>query len=211
MARLKDKYVAEVAPALFKKFGYTSTMQVPKIEKVVVPRSASEIAKHRSRSVCDVGYERFSAGKFVSEKTIDRAETQIAGFRFRLYLRNIIKQPLHLARRKIRVANKSGFFSDKIAVGFRYRVHKFRGAAALPHDRVIKRLTGSFIPCDDRFALVGYTYPLNLARVIAQFQNFHERSKRFRVNFGSVFLNEARLRIKLFYPRRLLRDYFVFR
>ena len=34
MARLKDKYVAEVAPALFKKFGYTSTMQVPKIEKV---------------------------------------------------------------------------------------------------------------------------------------------------------------------------------
>lgn len=36
MARLKDKYVAEVAPALFKKFGYTSTMQVPKIEKVVV-------------------------------------------------------------------------------------------------------------------------------------------------------------------------------
>ena len=36
MARLKDKYVAEVAPALFQKFGYTSTMQVPKIEKVVV-------------------------------------------------------------------------------------------------------------------------------------------------------------------------------
>ena len=36
MARLKDKYVAEVAPALFTKFGYTSTMQVPKIEKVVV-------------------------------------------------------------------------------------------------------------------------------------------------------------------------------
>ena len=36
MARLKDKYVAEVAPALMKKFQYKSTMQIPKVEKVVV-------------------------------------------------------------------------------------------------------------------------------------------------------------------------------
>ena len=36
MARLKEQYKAEVAPALYKKFGYKSTMQVPKIDKVVV-------------------------------------------------------------------------------------------------------------------------------------------------------------------------------
>ena len=36
MARLKEKYVAEVAPALMKKFEYKSTMQIPKIEKIVV-------------------------------------------------------------------------------------------------------------------------------------------------------------------------------
>ena len=36
MARLKGKYTEEVAPALFKKFGYKSTMQIPKIEKVVL-------------------------------------------------------------------------------------------------------------------------------------------------------------------------------
>ena len=36
MARLKVKYTEEVAPALFKKFGYKSTMQIPKINKVVV-------------------------------------------------------------------------------------------------------------------------------------------------------------------------------
>ena len=36
MARLKVKYTEEVAPALFKKFGYKSTMQIPKIEKIVV-------------------------------------------------------------------------------------------------------------------------------------------------------------------------------
>ena len=36
MARLKDKYIAEVAPALMKKFEYKSVMQIPKIEKIVV-------------------------------------------------------------------------------------------------------------------------------------------------------------------------------
>ena len=36
MPRLKDKYVAEVAPALMKKFEYKSTMQIPKIDKIIV-------------------------------------------------------------------------------------------------------------------------------------------------------------------------------
>ena len=36
MARLKETYVKEVAPALMKKFGYKSVMQIPKLDKVVV-------------------------------------------------------------------------------------------------------------------------------------------------------------------------------
>ena len=36
MARLKEKYNAEIAPALMKQFGYKSVMQIPKIDKVVV-------------------------------------------------------------------------------------------------------------------------------------------------------------------------------
>ena len=35
MARLKEKYTAEVAPALMKQFGYKSVMQIPKISKVL--------------------------------------------------------------------------------------------------------------------------------------------------------------------------------
>ena len=33
---LKAKYQAEVAPALMQKFGYKSTMQIPRLEKIVV-------------------------------------------------------------------------------------------------------------------------------------------------------------------------------
>ena len=36
MARMKDYYVNEVAPALNKKFGYKSVMQIPKLDKIVV-------------------------------------------------------------------------------------------------------------------------------------------------------------------------------
>ena len=36
MARLKDTYVNDVAPALMSKFGYKSVMQIPKLEKVVL-------------------------------------------------------------------------------------------------------------------------------------------------------------------------------
>lgn len=36
MPRLLDRYKSEVAPAMMKKFGYKSVMQIPKLDKVVV-------------------------------------------------------------------------------------------------------------------------------------------------------------------------------
>ena len=35
-SRLHERYVAEIAPALNKKFGYKSVMQIPKLDKVIV-------------------------------------------------------------------------------------------------------------------------------------------------------------------------------
>lgn len=36
MARMRDFYAKDVAPAMMKKFGYKSVMQIPKLEKIVV-------------------------------------------------------------------------------------------------------------------------------------------------------------------------------
>jgi len=36
MARLRDKYKSEVMPQMVEKFGYTTPMQVPKLEKIVL-------------------------------------------------------------------------------------------------------------------------------------------------------------------------------
>ena len=41
-ARLKEYYKSEVAPALFKKFGYSSVMQIPKLDKIVINVGSGE-------------------------------------------------------------------------------------------------------------------------------------------------------------------------
>ena len=48
MARLKDFYNKEVAPALQKKFSYKSVMQTPKLDKIVINISSGE-AKDNSK------------------------------------------------------------------------------------------------------------------------------------------------------------------
>ena len=42
MARLKDIYKADVAPALMKKFAYKSPMQIPKLDKIVINVGAGD-------------------------------------------------------------------------------------------------------------------------------------------------------------------------
>ncbi len=42
MARLKEYYKSDVAPALMKKFSYKSVMQIPKLEKIIINVSCSE-------------------------------------------------------------------------------------------------------------------------------------------------------------------------
>ena len=50
MARLKEQYANTVAPALMQKFGYKSTMQIPKLDKVVINVGAGE-AKENSKVI----------------------------------------------------------------------------------------------------------------------------------------------------------------
>ena len=50
MARLKDMYKAEVAPALMSKFNYKSVMQIPKFDKIVINIGAGD-AKENSKVI----------------------------------------------------------------------------------------------------------------------------------------------------------------
>ena len=50
MARMKDMYKAEVAPALMKKFEYKSPMQIPKLDKIVINCGVGE-ARDNSKAL----------------------------------------------------------------------------------------------------------------------------------------------------------------
>ena len=53
MARLKDMYKADVAPALLKKYEYKSVMQIPKLDKVVINVGVGD-AKENSKAIDNV-------------------------------------------------------------------------------------------------------------------------------------------------------------
>ena len=49
-SRLKERYTAEIAPALNKKFGYKSVMQIPKLSKVIINVGCGE-SKNNAKEI----------------------------------------------------------------------------------------------------------------------------------------------------------------
>jgi large subunit ribosomal protein L5 len=80
MARLKDRYNEEIRPALFERLGYSSVMQVPKVEKVVLNMGVGE-AKQDSKML-DAATEQLAtiAGQ---KPNVRRARKSIAQFKVR--------------------------------------------------------------------------------------------------------------------------------
>jgi len=78
--RLRDKYRAEVIPALKKEFGYTNVMAVPKVTKVVVNMGLGEATSNAK--VVDTGAEEL--GKITGQKAaVRKAKKSIAQFKVR--------------------------------------------------------------------------------------------------------------------------------
>jgi large subunit ribosomal protein L5 len=80
MARLKDRYREEVAPALQERFGIQNPMRIPKLEKIVVNMGVGEAAVN-SRAL-DGAMEDLA--KITGQKAqLRRARKSIAGFKIR--------------------------------------------------------------------------------------------------------------------------------
>ncbi|MEE3333598.1 MAG: 50S ribosomal protein L5 [Ruminococcus sp.] len=80
MARLKDFYAKEVAPALMKKFSYKSVMQIPKLDKIVVNVGAGE-AKENSKAIDAIVND---LGLITGQKAlVCRAKKSVANFKLR--------------------------------------------------------------------------------------------------------------------------------
>ncbi len=80
MARLRDEYKEKIAPALMKKFGYKSVMQIPKLEKVVINVGCGE-AKENAKVVDAITSDiRQITGQ---QPVVCKAKKSVANFKLR--------------------------------------------------------------------------------------------------------------------------------
>ena len=116
MARLKELYVKEVAPALMKKFGYKSVMQIPKLEKVVINVGCGE-AKDNQK-VIDSIMNDLSA--ITGQKpVVCKAKKSVANFKLREGMNIGVKVTLR--------SEKMYEFVDRLFNVALPRVRDFRG------------------------------------------------------------------------------------
>lgn len=84
MARLKERYIKEVVPALMKEFGYKNVMQVPRVEKAVINigvGAAVQEPKQLDNAVRDLS---LISGQ---RPVVTRAKKSIANFKIRAGMR----------------------------------------------------------------------------------------------------------------------------
>ena len=79
-ARLKEMYASEVAPALQKKFGYKSVMQIPKLDKIVINVGCGE-AKENSKVIDAIMSD---LAIITGQKAVEcKAKKSVANFKLR--------------------------------------------------------------------------------------------------------------------------------
>ena len=78
--RLKEKFVNEITPDLVKKFDYTSVMQVPKIEKIVLNMGVGDAVANSKNLDEAVAELALISGQ---KPLVTKAKKSIAGFRLR--------------------------------------------------------------------------------------------------------------------------------
>lgn len=80
MARLKEYYKGEVTPALIKEFGYKNTMEVPRLEKIVVNMGLGEAIQNSKILDSAVSELSMIVGQ---QPVITKARKSIATFKLR--------------------------------------------------------------------------------------------------------------------------------
>ena len=118
MARMKERYVSEVAPALKETFGIENPMRVPRLEKIVVNMGVGE-AVQNSRAL-DGAMEDLA--RITGQKAqLRRARKSIAGFK--------IREGMPVGARVTLRGERMWEFLDRLISVALPRVRDFRGVS----------------------------------------------------------------------------------
>ena len=116
---LKKKYQDEVAPALMQKFGYKSTMQIPRLEKIVVNVGCSEARENAKVLDAVVNDLTTITGQ---KAVITKAKKSVANFKLR--------EGMPIGAKVTLRGNKMWEFLDRLFNVALPRVRDFRGISA---------------------------------------------------------------------------------
>ena len=116
---LKKKYQADVAPALMQKFGYKSTMQIPRLEKIVVNVGCSDARENAKVLDAVVNDLTTITGQ---KAVITKAKKSVANFKLR--------EGMPIGAKVTLRGDKMWEFLDRLFNVALPRVRDFRGISA---------------------------------------------------------------------------------
>jgi large subunit ribosomal protein L5 len=122
-ARMKERFLNEITPALMQKFNYTTVMQVPKIEKVVINMGVGDAVQNSKVLDAAVNDMQLISGQ---KPVITKAKKSIAGFKLRENMPIGVKVTLR--------GERMYYFLDKLFNVTLPRVRDFRGVPTKAFD-----------------------------------------------------------------------------
>ncbi|GAF14857.1 LSU ribosomal protein L5p [Bacillus sp. JCM 19046] len=123
MNRLKEKYQSEIVSSLTEKFNYSSSMAVPKIEKIVVNMGVGEAVQNAK--VLDKAVEELQS--ITGQKpVVTKAKKSIAGFKLR--------EGMPIGAKVTLRGERMYDFLDKLVSVSLPRVRDFRGVSKKAFD-----------------------------------------------------------------------------
>ena len=118
MNRLKEKYVNEIVPSLREKYNYSSVMEVPKLDKIVINMGVGEAAHNSKMLDAAIADLTLLSGQ---KPVVTRAKKAIAGFKLRE------GQPIG-CKVTLRGENMYNFLDKLLSIALP-RVRDFRGVS----------------------------------------------------------------------------------
>jgi len=123
MSRLKEKFQKEITPALVSKFEYSSVMQVPKVEKIVINMGVGDAVQNIKSLDSAVEELALISGQ---KPVITKAKKSIAGFRLR--------EGMPIGTKVTLRGERMYEFLDKLVSVSLPRVRDFRGVSTKAFD-----------------------------------------------------------------------------
>jgi len=121
--RFKERYKAEVAPALMERFGYANVHQVPRLEKIVVNMGVGAATQDAKLLESAIGDMTIITGQ---KPAITRAKKSIASFKLR--------QGMPIGAKVTLRGDRMWEFFDRLLSTALPRIRDFRGVSATSFD-----------------------------------------------------------------------------